>query len=64
MSTEIEQATVSYKPICDKNGFCVVKIISQNNDLKLQEIKQIEQTVPQSQKSTVKLSSSRKNKKR
>lgn len=27
MSVEVETATVSYKQVCDKNGFCVVKII-------------------------------------
>ena len=32
MSTEVENATISYKQVCDKNGFCVVKIISETSE--------------------------------
>lgn len=64
MNTEIEKVTVSYKQICDKNGFCVVKIIPQNDEVKVPIENNIPQkNVEQSTKKPVKLSSSRKNKK-
>jgi hypothetical protein len=64
MNTEIEHATINYKEVCNKNGFCVVKIIPQNMTLNLVQPAQIQQTPAPIAQKTVKLSSSRKNKKR
>jgi hypothetical protein len=71
MSTELESATVSYKQVCDKNGFCVIKIVPQTITTpisKLEEnpedkIKETEQADKDS-KAPIKFSSSRKKKKK
>ncbi len=76
--SEVSQAVVNYKRVCDKNGFCVVKIISQNNQTPISNTliqkpeQKSEQNIEQKtnekpeipQKTTIKFSSSRKNKKK
>jgi hypothetical protein len=74
--SEVTQAVVNYRQLCDKNGFCVVKIISQNSETPTTSTPIIptnpistEQKVIKSEKITeqkapIKFSSSRKNKKK
>ena len=78
MSAEVENATISYKHVCDKNGFCVVKIISETPQNipnlqtsetpvpkvtpKIEEVKEPEPSEPV--ESTKKITSSRKKKKK
>jgi hypothetical protein len=74
--SEVIQAVVNYRQICDKKGFCVVKIISQNPETPTTSTPitpttpvPIEQKITKpekvtEQKAPIKFSSSRKNKKK